>query len=647
MMPTIDDICGRPTYTQALFHSHRRVTGGEPCQRGACPWQAALIYDNAISFCGGSVIDHWHILTAAHCFKHRNVSRIRVLLGKTNLLDSEDSTQTHVIADLILHEEFNRVTLQNDIAILRTKRIIEFNAFVIPVCLPKEESNIHLNSDVDAFVSGWGLKKNDSSSSSNSLHVGAVSLKTMDECQKRWKRHKKRYPNTRITEIVDRTTVCAIRDRTDSCRGDSGGPLISRLQTDHYQQIGIVSWGVKPHRCGGYRMPPGVYTNVMFHLDWIHKTIEKSHSLRSAQKLCSDSEFQCPNGMCIPQAKVCDGSEDCKEGIDEDDCHQLRDICGTLSPNSDLRNVYVTNPWMVIIFDKTNKAQAGGVIVDPYHVLTAPSGVFDHSAQKFVIRHGTYLTSSNDHSSIRHWEIAVESIKEKESLVILRLQRRIRFNDFLRPICLQPQSSCISNLTAVGWKEDGEGIRNKWKELSMAEVQSCECPNEDFEDFEEFDNFENEDEEKTGRFKTNACATDGQKGSYKFGDVLVKTYAGRAYLHGIINSESHYVFSAFSYTEISPLMTQILSNDMAKSYVSVCREDQLRCSSGICLDEVLICDGIRNCKDGLDEKNCQPILFPETKNGFQDMEARFKEIEVDNWKMKEEIGRLKKIIGEK
>lgn len=43
-----------------------RVVNGWPAQKNEWPWIAALL-NNGRQFCGGSLIDDKHILTAAHC----------------------------------------------------------------------------------------------------------------------------------------------------------------------------------------------------------------------------------------------------------------------------------------------------------------------------------------------------------------------------------------------------------------------------------------------------------------------------------------------------------------------------------------------------------------------------------------------------
>jgi secreted trypsin-like serine protease len=58
----------------------------------------------------------------------------------------------------------------------------------------------------------------------------------------------------------------------DSCRGDSGGPLMSTdPNTRNWVTSGVVSIG--PQNCGTTGIP-GIYTNVKDYVAWIKKTIK-------------------------------------------------------------------------------------------------------------------------------------------------------------------------------------------------------------------------------------------------------------------------------------------------------------------------------------------------------------------------------------
>ena len=60
---------------------------------------------------------------------------------------------------------------------------------------------------------------------------------------------------------------------SDSCNGDSGGGLTSTNVQGREVILGIVSFGEAD--CGRIGGKPGVYTNVMDHVDWINSNINE------------------------------------------------------------------------------------------------------------------------------------------------------------------------------------------------------------------------------------------------------------------------------------------------------------------------------------------------------------------------------------
>lgn len=55
----------------------------------------------------------------------------------------------------------------------------------------------------------------------------------------------------------------------DSCRGDSGGPLMGVLSVDrsqNYYALGVVSFGPSPCGLQGW---PGIYTRITKYMPWI------------------------------------------------------------------------------------------------------------------------------------------------------------------------------------------------------------------------------------------------------------------------------------------------------------------------------------------------------------------------------------------
>ncbi|KAJ3647417.1 hypothetical protein Zmor_019296 [Zophobas morio] len=274
LLPGFDD-CG--------VNTQSRIYGGEKTDLDEFPWMALIEYEKPGGsrgfYCGGVLISKRYVLTAAHCVKGKDLPKtwklVSVRLGEYNTETDPDCINSAFgrdcapppvnipVAERIAHENYdpNDINQYHDIALLRLKREAKFSDYIKPICLPttsEELTKTYIGQKL--FVAGWG--KTENRSESNIKLKVQVPVKQAEECRSTYK-----VANVRLGG----GQLCAGGEKgRDSCRGDSGGPLmtisIDKNRDVHWYAAGVVSFGPSP--CGMENWP-GVYTKVSKYVPWI------------------------------------------------------------------------------------------------------------------------------------------------------------------------------------------------------------------------------------------------------------------------------------------------------------------------------------------------------------------------------------------
>ncbi|KAM9820244.1 uncharacterized protein ACB057_000846 [Neosynchiropus ocellatus] len=243
---------------QSKSSNDLRIVGGEECPPGQCPWQARILNEKHIGFCGGTILNEYIILTAAHCMSRARY--IYVKLGEFDILGDHKNEATHQVEKITRHNGFKSTTYEHDIALIKLTEPIKFTRYILPACLPEMNfAEKVLMRQPEGLVSGFG-RKGERAAPSTVLQRLSVPYVDRQVCLES--------SNLRIHS----TMFCAGYDEIakDACQGDSGGPHVTRYR-DTYFVTGVVSWGEGCARDGKY----GVYTQVSKYLDWIRIGMER------------------------------------------------------------------------------------------------------------------------------------------------------------------------------------------------------------------------------------------------------------------------------------------------------------------------------------------------------------------------------------
>lgn len=131
------------------------------------------------------------------------------------------------------------------------------SGYIRPICLPNINIDIPEFTNLPLAVVGWGR---DHQYVSDVKQSTVVHLVPPEDC-------KKSYPH------LSKDHLCAAgRTGQDTCKGDSGGPLMMLYRGSFYI-IGVVSGKRADTPCGS--KVPSLYTNVYHYITWIQNTIRE------------------------------------------------------------------------------------------------------------------------------------------------------------------------------------------------------------------------------------------------------------------------------------------------------------------------------------------------------------------------------------
>lgn len=248
--------------------------GGVPSRQGVFPWMVS-IRKRGTHWCGGTLIDRSHILSAAHCFVTNNQkpdpNDYTVHVGNIHV----DEGYPYSVKKVVIHPEYVHNLYYHDIAMLTLSEEI-LHPMIAHICLPSPELSAADLTGKNTTLLGWG----DTSFGGRStpiLHiVDNLPVVPFKDCKKAYRR----VAAGNLPQGLTEDFICAGEEEggKDACQKDSGGPLMFKYNDGTYPSwnipwtlVGIVSFGFM---CGepGF---PGVYTRVSSHMDWITQNMNE------------------------------------------------------------------------------------------------------------------------------------------------------------------------------------------------------------------------------------------------------------------------------------------------------------------------------------------------------------------------------------
>jgi len=222
-----------------------QIVGGKPAEPGRWPFVVALFHTGESpvddQYCGGVLLNRYHVLTAGHCTSEETAQEISIFVGRVDLRESGEVVQVSSVHTLPC---FDAEMATCDFAILFLNQpvtSVEDFALVAPGTP---------NPGVHVTILGWG-RTSEGGSKSPVLMEAQEPVWSLADCRAR-------HPNWFTDDMI-----CAgyLEGGVATCNADSGGPAMG----GDIFVAGVNSWGVG---CGDRNEPDYFAAVQRKHLDW-------------------------------------------------------------------------------------------------------------------------------------------------------------------------------------------------------------------------------------------------------------------------------------------------------------------------------------------------------------------------------------------
>ncbi|CAL8368138.1 unnamed protein product [Lota lota] len=248
-------LCGLAVSCHAAIQG--RIVGGYVPTQNSIKYIVSIQTPRGRHFCGGSLVNKYWVLTAAHC--NVGADNMLIVAGDYSLFMYEGTEQFNIPHLLIPHPDYDSHTSNNDIMLIKLKAPVNLNSYVAIVPLPMQGSGVAEGRL--CRVSGWGFTSHPGTEIPSILRTVKLPMVSVERCNS----------STSYQGNITANMLCAgfSSGGKDACEGDSGGPLVCEGRL-----YGVVSWG---NGCAEAQFP-GVYTAVAKFRRWIDRTIFNYYS---------------------------------------------------------------------------------------------------------------------------------------------------------------------------------------------------------------------------------------------------------------------------------------------------------------------------------------------------------------------------------